>query len=331
MKVFVIGARPSPDSMESHIQDACDELSWDCVYFDNNSVIQANEKIDKLSRYAAKFILREPERINEKKLLTRIHAEEPDWILVILGSQVSPKTLVKIKNTMKIPLICWSQDALSNLGRQYVLSGCYDKVYFKDPYMVRTFNNYLAGTKYLYLPEACNPKEHYKEELVDIPDLYRADITTAATLYYFRQGILEQLNEFDVKVWGNVPDWLMQRNVGKLMRRQIRLNEKRLAFSGSKIVLNTLHYSEIESVNCRCFEVAGCGAFQLMSYSPDVVNCFEPDREIVFFSNTAELKRKIKYYLDNEDERMLIAENAMRRAHSEHTYVNRLKEIVDSL
>ena len=37
---------------------------------------------------------------------------------------------------------------------------------------------------------------------------------------------------------------------------------------GSKIVFNNLHYAEIESVNCKFFEILGIGGFQICDYRP---------------------------------------------------------------
>ena len=50
----------------------------------------------------------------------------------MLGSNLSPKTVKKIKKTVKVPIVCWCQDQLSTLGRQYVIGADYDKVFLKD-------------------------------------------------------------------------------------------------------------------------------------------------------------------------------------------------------
>jgi spore maturation protein CgeB len=86
---------------------------------------------------------------------------------------------------------------------------------------------------------------------------------------------------------------------------------------------------EFGGLNARAFEVAGCGGFQLITHSDAVARHFEPGKEIETFRNLDELRDKVRYYLDHPDERRAIAEAGRRRAHSEHTYTNRLKQMLD--
>jgi spore maturation protein CgeB len=113
------------------------------------------------------------------------------------------------------------------------------------------------------------------------------------------------------------------------MGRPVYEVEKAKAFLAAKIVLNTLHYAEIEGVNCRVFETAGCGAFQITDWKPALLDLFEPDREIVTFRTRAELKDKVDYYLQHPDQRERIARAGHIRAHRDHTYAQRLSWIFE--
>ena len=92
-----------------------------------------------------------------------------------------------------------------------------------------------------------------------------------------------------------------------------------------------MHYGEIQGVNCRLFEAAGCGAFQIADWKPGLAELFEPEREIVTFRTRDELKEKVDYYLAHAEERREIADRAYRRAHREHTYEIRLRKMFDVL
>src|SRR5262249_53330060 len=105
--------------------------------------------------------------------------------------------------------------------------------------------------------------------------------------------------------------------------------EKSKAFRAAKIVLNTMHFGEIEAVNQRAFDAAGCGAFQIIDENAALPELFEPGREIVTFRTLADLKEKVDYYLARPLERAEIAERAQRRAHAEHTMDHRIAVILD--
>lgn len=64
----------------------------------------------------------------------------------------------------------------------------------------------------------------------------------------------------------------------------------------------------------RSFEIAGCRQFMLAERTIGHLECFEEDKEIIFFSSVAECAEKIRYYLGREKERSKIAANAYQRA-----------------
>jgi spore maturation protein CgeB len=85
-----------------------------------------------------------------------------------------------------------------------------------------------------------------------------------------------------------------------------------------------------EQVKGRHFEIAGCGGFQLSYAYPGIAEHFVIGREIETFNDRKEMIRKVHYYLEHEDERRTIADNAWRRAHADHTGRKRVRELVDA-
>ena len=89
-------------------------------------------------------------------------------------------------------------------------------VFLKDHYLVDVFRNY-AGMNAYYLPEACNPVYHKRVELSgEEKRVYASDICTFGNIYYYRQAILQALKKYDLQVWGDRPDWLINRLDGRL-------------------------------------------------------------------------------------------------------------------
>src|SRR5262249_9758960 len=142
-----------------------------------------------------------------------------------------------------------------------------------------------------------------------------------------RQEILRQLDEFDIRVWGIAPRWFVYRLRSPHMRRPVFGDDKVRAALAAKIALNCLHYAEVNALNCRAFELAGCGAFQICTARPVLPEHFEPGVEIETFASSSELVEKVRHYLQTPDAANAIAKRGQERAHAEHTYEHRLREI----
>lgn len=330
MRIFFIGSSSlSADNMEKHIVEVLTAMGHQIKHFNIKDVIQISPKVDRVTQYLMRNFIREPERLGEKKLLRTLSEFQPDFVLVLLGSMLSPKTVQKIRKIFSGKIVCWCQDQLTTLGRQYLIGSEYDKVFVKDHYLVDMFRSYV-GMDVHYLPEACNPVYHKIVELTDAEkNLYSSEICTFGHIYYYRQAILEPLTKYDLQVWGFCPDWLVNRLGDRFKGRPIYEEEKCKVIAGAKIVLNTLHFGEIRGLNCRAFEVAGCGGFQLASYSPAIQEHFKIGEEIEIFKNKAELLEKVDYYLANQDKAKAIAMASKKRAYAEHTYEHRLKRLIE--
>ncbi len=94
-------------------------------------------------------------------------------------------------------------------------------------------------------------------------------------------------------------------------------------FNRSKINLNftgVAHNNEctinsrIKQLKGRPTEVALCGGFSLSEYTPGMEHMFEIGKEIAVFYNKEDLVEKIKYYLEHEEEREMMAKKAYARS-----------------
>jgi len=98
------------------------------------------------------------------------------------------------------------------------------------------------------------------------------------------------------------------------------------AINSYKIHLNC---NIAEDINYRTFETCGCRTLLVTNWTPGIENLFEIDKEIVIYRNLTELDEKIKYYLLNDNERMIIAEAGYNRAKKDHTYLKRAEKLVE--
>lgn len=86
-----------------------------------------------------------------------------------------------------------------------------------------------------------------------------------------------------------------------------------------------------QGTNMRTFECAGYGIPQLVEYRPGIEKYFEPEREILTFTETEEMLEKTKMLLADSELRKKLAANAMSRVEAEHTYVHRVQTVLDQL
>ena len=102
-----------------------------------------------------------------------------------------------------------------------------------------------------------------------------------------------------------------------------------IIFNKSKINLNISLKSILTGIPLRCIDIMGSGGFLLTNYQADLFRHFEAGKHFDYFTDDDDLLRKIEYYLDHEDERMTIAETAMKLVKENHNLEDYLKEMLD--
>jgi spore maturation protein CgeB len=112
--------------------------------------------------------------------------------------------------------------------------------------------------------------------------------------------------------------------LGRIMRPGIWGLEAYAGLQTSRLSLN-FHpdLSHTYASNMRLFEATGVKTCLVTDWKQNLKEFFEPDREVVAYSNTAECVEKLCYLLDHESERRAIAEAGQRRALREHTFEHR--------
>jgi len=330
--VLVVGSHIFPDAFEWHIVDSLEQLRCPVEFFATESSRSGTPSaLRRMMLKSRTLLLREPERSIESRLLRRVHAFAPSLILVTLGNQLSPKTVQRLRTVSRAPVVCWCQDQMTTIGRQFLLGAEYDAVFVKDRYLQDLFSRMIASTTFHYLPEACNPRVHRSVVAGGDRPAPTHDVMIAGTLYYYRQEILRQLSAFDLRIHGLRPDWLLNRLEPRHFDKPVFAHDKAWAIARSRICLNTLHYGEVDGLNGRAFEIAGCGGFQLITGVPVLGDHFEIGQEIVPFGTTAQLVELVRYYLDHPDRAADIARRGQERAYRDHTFEHRLRVIMKTV
>jgi spore maturation protein CgeB len=100
--------------------------------------------------------------------------------------------------------------------------------------------------------------------------------------------------------------------------------------AASKIVVN-YHGDVAQSYanNMRLFEATGTGALLVTDWKTNLHEMFVLDKEVIAYRTSEECAEMIQYYLEHEDEREVIARAGQVRTLRDHTYNQRMQELVD--
>jgi spore maturation protein CgeB len=267
MKIVIIGSSGF-DTLEYHFSDAFKRLGHDVSILDLTSVVPVKYSIN---YHAIKYLKRYDEYIFER-LARKVIELKPD---LVIGTYrfINPICIKIIRKELPgVPAIQINPDALTTFEYQQVFASPYDFFFTKDPYIV-DFMRQKMKLNAVYQPEAFNPKIHVKPTLdrAQLEAKTNIDVLTFGHIYPYRSKMIQALIDAGIKVtlFGKRDKRFATPEIDQHFRNEWITGEvKSNLLYGSKIVFNNLHYAEIESVNCKFFEIYGIGAFQICDYRP---------------------------------------------------------------
>lgn len=104
------------------------------------------------------------------------------------------------------------------------------------------------------------------------------------------------------------------------------------ALARSRITLNRhINVAENNANNMRLYEATGVGAMLLTDRKDNLHELFDIGREVVAYSSKEEAAELVRHYLDHPEEVAKIAQAGQARTLREHTYTQRMQELVSIL
>lgn len=100
-------------------------------------------------------------------------------------------------------------------------------------------------------------------------------------------------------------------------------------FHYSKINLNITLRSIKSGMPLRAIDIMSNGGFLMTNFQADFLDYFVPDEDFVYYTDIADLKEKIHYYLNHEEERARIALNGQNKIRKFHSFTRRFQEIFE--
>lgn len=265
--------------------------------------------------------------------LQTVEEENPDLIFLDTAEMILPDSLraVRSKNPNTIIVNWLLDDPFRQDTWRTVVDGfkfC-DCIFIFDPFYIDPIRNKEAP-KVVYMPGACDPDVHSDRFKNSLPDSEKVDVCFVGTVTPFRIDLLKDITGYTMGLWTGTPRSALSKYGLLPFYKGTAYGEKTSAiFSTTKISLNFHHPQSMFGANLRTFEIAGSRGFQLVDHKKEVCNLFEEGTEIIVCRDPSEFRNKILYYLSHDDEREEIAANAQKRAYKDHTYMHRMKEILE--
>jgi spore maturation protein CgeB len=312
-----------------HRVELIDSSSFKDALFMAKDVASKGQRHNRMLDLLSSFI--------SEMIMARCESFKPDLVLVLAQAPVTSDCINQLRQK-GVTTAYWFVEDFRFMEYWKKIAGNYDFFFTiqRDAFFTELEN---AGIKnYHYLPMAACPDVHKPVQLSDEEkNHYGSPVSFVGAGYYNRRHFFQGLLDYDLKIWGT--DWDMQSPLaGSIQRSGERIDTDEIVkiFNGTDININ-LHSSTYHKgvnpfgdfVNPRTFEIIACGGFQLVDRRAGLDGLFKMDEEIVLFDDLSDLRDKVSFYLSHPEEREMITEKGRERVLREHTYENRMQEMLE--
>jgi spore maturation protein CgeB len=332
------------------------DLGHEIVIFDYD-FSEANLHLDPAVPEDAAHIAKNRPRLSEELLcqIKAAHTTRPIdlFFSYFYSAYVEPEAVREISR-LGIVTVNWYCNGSYQFQLVEEIAPSYD--YCLVPEKFRLTDYRRVGANPIYCQEAANPTV-YKP--YDLPIEY--DVTFVGQRYGDRPYYISKLIDegIDARVWGPhwqdpVPEVPLWRRLGRSVKQVLGgtpdwasavvpgeycgpplsddefikiYSRSRISLGFSNVAYIPRNGEPIKQVRLRDFEAPMSGAFYMVQYFDELTDFFDPDREIVCFSEVAELVDKARFYLRHSAEREKIRMAGTQRARSEHTWHKRFEMV----
>lgn len=291
-------------------------------------------------------------------LLEKIKETKPDLVFFIIN--LTDTTVLKIETIKELTRIASTLNFFTDDYWQFEKVSKYIAPYFSwiatpDPKAPEKYHKigYHNVVEFQY---ACN---HFLYEPLDLKKIY--DVSFIGYPHGNRKEVVKKIESagFKVNCWGS--GWpngrASQQEIIKIFSQsKINLNfaknsgifwkefaslffrrnyDRSLRFNSPKYLLSNLKSARLSmwqrAIKGRIFEIMGCAGFLITEYSNGLERYYRIDKEIVCYKTIPELIEKIRYFLDHDGEREIIARAGYERTIRDHTFERRFDNLFQKI
>ena len=269
-------------------------------------------------------------------ILSTVENSKPDLFLALSGDFLMPETIQQIKQLGVKAFQFYADNPFPQHARsrpETLPQALAADAYFIWSHALAQRLQDFGVNNVHYLPFAWDPAVF---PYVEPEARWDYDLTFIGGWDKERETLLEGLAEqYDVKIWGP-PYWKTRTRQGSPLRqcwqgRSLYSDEAGQVARRSRISLNLLRAQNMpDGVNMRTFELPGCGAFALSTFSAGAAEIFPEGTVGAFFSTLESCAAQIDYFLSRDALRAEITAAAHAIVAEKHRYVHRAQSILDA-
>ncbi|MED4650745.1 glycosyltransferase [Bacillus pseudomycoides] len=265
---------------------------------------------------------------------------QPQVVLTILGDNLSIQAIQYFKEN-GIQLACWMTEDPYYFDKTYQIIDRFDYIFTIDTGALKQYQ--LVHQNAHYLPLGTN---HSIFKPRSVEHVYKSDLLLVGYPYQTRVNLIHFLLKntnyaltLIGKGWRNRLQKVW-RNNARVMIEDTWMNPEKVSYfyNGASIVLNPHRSNNFlynqntskvmnESINNRTFDIAACGAFQLIEEKPNLRSFFT-EEEMISYQDYEDCLCKVITYMNDKKKKEIIAQKAQKIVIGQHTFCQRIKEMV---
>lgn len=271
--------------------------------------------------------------------LAHVAEDPPDLVLALSQAPLSMAVLDQMRRK-KVLTAMWFVENFRHLTYWQQMVTGYDFWFvMQQAACLDAFRK--AGAKQVsYLPLAAEPALH--QPMILTPQEHQefgADVSFLGAGYRNRRHILPSLvgHGWTFKLWGN--EWEPPGALASVLQRggaRIDTPTSVKIFNATSVNINVHSYTgdgfdpEGDGVNPRTFELASCGAFQVVDARTLLPALFDESMMAVI-NRPDQLISTVQTYLHEPARRIAMAESSRKRVLEAHTYEHRMKTLLGAV
>ncbi len=271
--------------------------------------------------------------------LAHVAEDPPDLVLALSQAPLSMAVLEQMRRK-KVLTAMWFVENFRHLTYWQQMVTGYDFWFVMQQASCLDAFRKAGASHVSYLPLAAEPAVHKPMTLTpDEQYEFGADVSFLGAGYSNRRQILPSLlgHGWTFKLWGN--EWKNPGTLEACLQRggtRIDTLTSVKIFNATTININVHSYTgegfdpEGDGVNPRTFELASCGAFQVVDARTLLPALFDESMMTVI-KNPDELISSVRTFLHEPARRLAMAELSRKRVLEAHTYVHRMKSLLASV
>ena len=263
----------------------------------------------------------------------------PDVVLALAQAPLDARALAAIGRTGAIRAL-WFVEDFRRFTYWREVAAQYDHVFTIQTEPCFAALRASTDARLTYLPCAFDPEEHRPLQLTDAErESFGSDVSFVGAGYRNRRQGLRRFLDLDFRIWGS--EWNGAPDLERVVQRdsaRISTEDSVRIFNATRVNLNlhsSTYHDDVDPqgdfVNPRTFELAGCGAFQIVDRRELLPAVLTPGREVAVADSVAGMRDLTRHYLAHPDERLAIAARSHARALAEHTYQHRMRDLIATI